>query len=90
MVPQDVYDRFRSFGASGSRSLFGAADESARVHLNGRQVAIDDLADCGWDRRIDCDITRELRVGKNQLTIRVPDRVGPGGLWKSIKNFASR
>ncbi len=64
---------------------FGAADESAAVYLNGKKIGTHDIGEIGWDQPFAFDITHDLKQGDNQLTVRVFDRTGPGGLWKSVK-----
>ena len=70
--------------------VFGAVDEDAAVWLNGGQVGEHNEGEVGWDKRFSIDVTGKLRAGSNQLTVRVLDRTGPGGIWKSIKLLASR
>jgi hypothetical protein len=64
---------------------FGAADESATVYLNGKKIGAHDVGEIGWDEPFSLDVTGALKPGENQLTVRVFDRTGPGGLWKSVK-----
>ncbi len=68
----------------------GAVDESAMVWLNGKQVAHHDVGEGGWEQRIDCDVTGVIKQGQNQITVRVLNRAGPGGIWKSINLFCSK
>jgi hypothetical protein len=68
----------------------GAVDESATVWLNGKQVAHHDVGEGGWEQRIDCDVTNAIQPGQNQITVRVLNRSGPGGIWKSVKLFSTR
>ena len=65
---------------------FGAADESAKVWLNGRFIGERDLGGKGWDKPFAVEVTREMRPGEeNLLAVQVLDRGGAGGLWKSVK-----
>jgi hypothetical protein len=68
----------------------GAADESADVWLNGDKLGSYNIGELGWDKRFTLDTTGKLRSGDNQLTIRVCDRSGPGGLWRPIKIFVAK
>jgi hypothetical protein len=63
-----------------------AADESATVWLNGKEVGTHDIGENGWDRPFSFDVTRFLKPGdaENELIIRVLDRAGAGGLWKTV------
>lgn len=64
----------------------GAADESATVWLNGKEVGTHDIGENGWDQPFEFDVTRYLKPGdgENELIIRVLDRAGAGGLWKQV------
>ena len=64
----------------------GAADESATVWLNGHELGTHDLGEFGWDKPFSFDVSRPLTPGAdpNVLVIRVLDRAGAGGLWKSV------
>jgi len=68
----------------------GAADESAWVFVNGEYAGLHDIGEGGWNQRFTIDITKYLHPGQNQLTIKILNRVGPGGLWKGIKIFAAK
>jgi hypothetical protein len=63
----------------------GAADSAAMVWLNGKAVGTYDMGDGGWDRPFAFDITDVVYPAKNTLVIKVHDRSGPGGLWKSVR-----
>lgn len=64
----------------------GAADESARVWLNGVFIGERNKGEIGWDEPFAMEITRALKAGEeNVLAIQVRDRGGAGGLWKSVK-----
>lgn len=61
----------------------GAADEIAKIWLNGKFVGERDI---GWDQPFALEVTRQLKPGReNLLAVQITDRVGAGGLWKSIK-----
>jgi len=65
---------------------FGAADESAKVYVNGKLSGEFDIGPQGWDKRFFIDITKEARPGEtNLIAVRVIDTVGAGGLWKPVK-----
>ncbi len=64
---------------------FGAADEVATGYLNGKRLGTHDIGELGWDKPFNFDVTGELHPGQNELAVRVFDRGGPGGLWKSVK-----
>jgi len=70
--------------------VIGAADESAEVWLNSEKLGSHDVGEVGWDQRFSFDITTKLHPGQNDLTIRVLDRSGPGGLWRPIKIFVQK
>ncbi len=70
--------------------VFGAADEDAQVWLNGKKLGAHERGEIGWDELFEFDVTNKLHVGDNQLTVRVFDRTGPGGIWKSVKILSSR
>jgi hypothetical protein len=64
---------------------FGAADESARVWLNGSFIGEHNIIG-GWDKPFSMEVTRQIKPGKdNFLAVQVLDRVNAGGLWKSVK-----
>ena len=65
---------------------FGAADENAKVYVNGKLSGEFDVGPEGWDKRFFIDITKEARPGEaNLIAVRVIDTVGAGGLWKPVK-----
>ena len=66
---------------------FGAADEAARVWVNGKLVGEHDIgADIGWDKRFPIDVTGAIKPGEmNTIAVRVHNTTLAGGLWKSIK-----
>ncbi|MDO8587913.1 MAG: hypothetical protein Q7T82_12865 [Armatimonadota bacterium] len=67
----------------------GAADETARVWLNGRAIGYHDIGADGWLTPFTMDITSELKsTAVNVLAIQVRDTGGAGGIWKSVKLMA--
>ena len=65
---------------------FGAADEVAKVYVNGKLAGEHDIGPEGWDKRFFIDITKQAAAGKeNLIAVRVIDTTRVGGLWKPIK-----
>jgi beta-galactosidase/beta-glucuronidase len=81
--------KFRAPGFEGAGSIylaFGAADESAKVWLNGKLIGEHDIGDIGWNVPFKLDVTGKLKPDmENVLAVRVFDISGGGGLWKSVK-----
>lgn len=71
---------------------FGAADETAKVWVNGQLAGShDEGADYGWDKRFAIDVTGKLLPGqKNTVTVLVGNSGLAGGLWKNIKLAVSK
>ncbi|HTL30970.1 MAG TPA: hypothetical protein VL282_17195, partial [Tepidisphaeraceae bacterium] len=69
---------------------FGAVDEDAQVWLNGKKIGAHELGELGWDEVFEFDVTPLLHAGDNEVAVRVFDRTGPGGIWKSVKLLTSR
>lgn len=70
------------------RLFFGAVDDAAWVFVNGQLAGIHDE---GGRRRFSVEVTHLLRFdAPNLLVVRVLDRGGPGGIWKSVKLMAER
>lgn len=64
---------------------FSAVDENGWVWLNGIYIGQHDLGKSGWNVPFSLDVTREIEWGKpNQLTVRVLDSGGAGGIWKPV------
>lgn len=64
---------------------FEAVDECAWVWVNGRYVGQHDIGPDGWTKPFTLDITEDVRWGaKNQITVRVEDSKGAGGIWKPV------
>ena len=65
---------------------FGAADENAKVYVNGKLSGEFDIGPEGWDKRFFIDVTAQAVPGHvNTIAVRVIDSVGAGGIWKPIK-----
>jgi hypothetical protein len=77
-------------GTANTIMVVDAADESAVIWLNGKKLCNHDIGEYGWDQLFTCDITGRIHAGNNQLTIRVLDRAGAGGLYKSIKILSEK
>lgn len=67
--------------------VVGAADDYAKVWLNGKFVGEQNLPiGTGWNKAFAMDVTKVIRPGRdNVIAIRVEDAGALGGLWKSIK-----
>jgi len=65
---------------------FGAADEIAKVYVNGELAGEHDIGPEGWDKRFFIDVTKQITAGEeNVIAVRVIDSDRAGGLWKPIK-----
>ncbi|MDP7179456.1 MAG: hypothetical protein QF749_14360, partial [Verrucomicrobiota bacterium] len=65
---------------------FGAADETAKIYIDGQPAGEHDIGPHGWDKRFFIDITEHVKPGKPQLiAVKVVDTLYSGGLWKPIK-----
>lgn len=66
--------------------LFGAADETAKVWVNGELVGEHDEGPGGWNRPFAVEVTGKLRpAAMNIIAVRVSNRELAGGLWKNVK-----
>lgn len=92
-VQHDGYAWYRkSFAAPEKPAKFNAAemhfeavDECAWVWLNGVYIGQHNLGPGGWTIAFSLDVTKEIIWGKdNQLTVRVLDSRGGGGIWKPV------
>lgn len=64
---------------------FGAADETAKVWVNGQFAGEFGLLGFTWHERFEIDATPYVRPGaENLVVVRVEDSIGMGGLWKSV------
>ncbi len=65
---------------------FDSVDESAWVWLNGQYVGEHDMGPVGWNVPFSLDVTDLIRWGEpNQITVRVQDVGGAGGIYKPVK-----
>lgn len=65
---------------------FGAADENAWVWINGHYAGQHNIGMEGWDQPFQIDATQFITPGQlNQITVRVKNTRGNGGLWKPIE-----
>ena len=65
---------------------FQAVDETAWVWLNGEYVGQHDIGPGGWKTAFSLDVSQALRWGRNnQITVRVLNTKGAGGIWKPVK-----
>ena len=70
---------------------FGAADEIAKVYVNGELAGEHDKGPEGWDKRFFIDVTKQISAGEeNVIAVRVIDSDRAGGLWKPIKVVTPR
>ncbi|KKR03525.1 MAG: Beta-galactosidase [Candidatus Uhrbacteria bacterium GW2011_GWF2_39_13] len=66
--------------------IFEAVDEAAWVWVNGQYVGQHDIGSRGWDRQFVLDIIDAIKWGtENQITIRVFNEIGAGGIWKPVR-----
>ncbi|MBR4674656.1 MAG: HEAT repeat domain-containing protein [Victivallales bacterium] len=64
---------------------FDSVDECAWVWLNGIYVGEHNLGTVGWTIPFNLDVTKEIKWGEdNQITIRVLDTSGAGGIYKPV------
>ena len=64
---------------------FGSVDECAWVWLNGIYIGEHNLGTTGWTIPFNLDITKEIKWGEeNQITVRVLDTAGAGGIYKPV------
>lgn len=64
---------------------FDSVDECAWVWLNGIYIGQHDIGPAGWTIPFSLDITREIKWGDdNQITVRVLDTAGAGGIYKPV------
>ena len=68
---------------------FGAVDEQAWVWVNGQVAGKHAFGPEGWQSPFELDVSRLIRPGReNQITVRVHDSLGVGGIWKGVKLMA--
>lgn len=64
---------------------FHGVDESAWVWINGQYAGSHDIGSAGYDVRFNLNITPAIRWGSsNQITVRVQNSAGAGGIWKPV------
>ncbi|NLF70169.1 MAG: hypothetical protein GX575_14115 [Candidatus Anammoximicrobium sp.] len=65
---------------------FEAVDESAWVWVNGQYAGEHDLGTAGWNVPFDIEVGSFLRWGQsNQITVRVLNAAGAGGIYKPVE-----
>lgn len=65
--------------------LFEGVDESAWIWINGQYAGFHDLGAEGWDRPFQLPVSDLIRWGEeNQISIRVRNRAGAGGVYKRV------
>jgi glycosidase len=64
--------------------FFGGVDDDADVWVNGKKVG----SHAGYSESFFFEITNVLRQGTNELTVRVVDHAGPGGIYKPVTVIA--
>lgn len=70
---------------AGTDIVFDSVDESAWIWVNGEYVGQHDIGTAGWNKRFAMDVSELLKWGgKNQITVRVLDRMQAGGIWKPV------
>ena len=82
----------QAYRAGPVRLHFGAVDEEAWVYLDGAYIGEHTVKSTGrmpaeiWNEPFEIDITRDVRdgPGTHQLTVRVRDSSGAGGIWRRV------
>ncbi len=71
---------------------FGAADERAWVYLDGKYIGGHHEGDIGrlWQEPFFIAIPQDVKPGAHQLTVKVIDSAGAGGLWKDVYLVAKK
>jgi len=65
---------------------FGAVDEEAWVWVNGKFAGEHAFGGDGWTQPFEIPVEKLIRPGQaNQITVRVHDSAGVGGIWKGVK-----
>jgi tetratricopeptide (TPR) repeat protein len=75
---------FRVDGAPERAMLRIRAFRRATVSLNGEIVARRDTADADWTQPLEVDVGQRLRIGENELNVRVANDLGPPALWLAL------
>jgi len=69
----------------GTDIVFGAANQSAWVWINGQYVGQHDIGPDGWNKPFAIDVSDTLKWGQeNQITVRVIGSWPGGGIWKPV------
>ena len=63
---------------------FAAIDGHATVYVNGRHVGVHDGDDVAWNEPFHFDVTRLVRSGHNDLTLRIEPTMNLGGPFRPI------
>ena len=65
---------------------FEAVDESTWVWINGEYAGVHDIGPAGWRTPFDMDITPFVKWGgANQITVRVLNTAGAGGIYEPVE-----
>lgn len=65
---------------------FEGVDENAWVWINGQYAGQHNIGMEGWDKPFQIDATPVIRPGEtNQITVRVKNTRGNGGIWKPVE-----
>jgi len=65
---------------------FDAVDESTWLWINGEYAGMHDIGPSGWRTTFDLDITPFVKWGRpNQITVRVLNTAGAGGIYKPVE-----
>jgi len=65
---------------------FGAVDEEAWIWVNGEYAGEHAIGKLGWTQPFEIPVEKFIQPGKaNQITVRVYDSEGMGGIWKGVK-----
>ena len=76
----------KSLKSKNIQLYFGAADENAKVFVNGKLSGQFDIGPSGWNKPFFIDVTDQAVPGKeNLIAVRVVDTKNAGGLWKPVK-----
>lgn len=71
---------------------FGGADERTWVYLDGKYVGGHHEGDVGklWNDAFTIMLPKGTKAGEHQLTVKVIDSAGSGGLWKDVLLISKR
>ena len=65
---------------------FDAVDESTWLWINGEYAGMHDIGPNGWRTTFDIDVTPFVKWGEpNQVTVRVLNTAGAGGIYKPVE-----